>query len=397
MVISTDVLVLGGGAMGSATAWQLASRNREVTLLERFGPGHTNGASHGASRNFNNAYADPDYLDLLKLALPLWRELEQQTNTRILDQVGLVNHGARAGLEETAAALPNWGFRAEFLDRAEASSRWPGIRFDGRVLFTPDAGRVNADAAVSALQSATRALGGIVRHHSRVVSIRIESDDAVVVEVQPQDAGTGLPAGPVQTYRARRVVSTLGAWTETLLSGIVDRAGIPLLSLPRLVVTQEQPAHFRVRDESFVWPGFNHAPSAGDPTFDYWYSGVYGMLTPGQGVKAGWHGVGPVLHPDERTFTPEPVQLAALQRYVREWLPGADPDDFTAISCTYTTTQDSNFILDRVGPLIIGAGFSGHGFKFTPAIGSVLADLTTGTGSAAAQFAVSASRVLAAL
>jgi sarcosine oxidase len=112
------------------------------------------------------------------------------------------------------------------------------------------------------------------------------------------------------------------------------------------------------------------------------------MLTPGEGVKAGWHGVGPVTDPDERTFEAEPQQLAALQRYVREWLPGADADAVIPISCTYTTTSDGNFVLDAAGPVVVGAGFSGHGFKFVPTVGRILADLVEGIASPAAQFAL---------
>ena len=119
-------------------------------------------------------------------------------------------------------------------------------------------------------------------------------------------------------------------------------------------------------------------PSSGSPRYDYWYSQTYGTLTPGEGVKAGWHAVGPVIDPDARTFEPEPVQLAALQRYAREWLPGVDADAMTAISCTYTSTSDTDFLLDRVGPVVVGAGFSGHGFKFVPTVGRILADLVGG-------------------
>ncbi|MET0724839.1 MAG: FAD-dependent oxidoreductase, partial [Leifsonia sp.] len=172
------------------------------------------------------------------------------------------------------------------------------------------------------------------------------------------------------TITARRAVVTAGAWTRKLLGDVID--------LPSLVVTQEQPAHFAVLDTSFEWPGFNHRPGPDD---SWWYSGVYGMHTPGEGIKAGWHGVGPVVDPDARDFRSEPVQLAALRRYAREWLPGADADAAVEISCTYTTTPDSTFILDSVGPITIGAGFSGHGFKFTPSIGRVLADLTIGRGA----------------
>jgi sarcosine oxidase len=214
-----------------------------------------------------------------------------------------------------------------------------------------------------------------------VVSITVVSEESVLVETQPLDPVSGEPSGASETLDARRVVVTLGAWTAKLLGKSVP--------LPRLVVTQEQPAHFAAREPGLAWPGFNHAP---DPSYDYWYSGVYGMFTPGQGVKAGWHGVGPVLDPDARTFVSEPAQLAALQRYAREWLPGVDPDDFVEISCTYTTTPDSNFVVDSVGPLAIGAGFSGHGFKFTPSIGRILADLVDGSGRAPALFSLTATR-----
>ncbi|TBN56016.1 FAD-dependent oxidoreductase [Glaciihabitans arcticus] len=358
MLEQVEVVVIGGGAMGSAAARALALRGREVLLLERFGPGHKNGASHGASRNFNTAYADPDYVDLLVEALPAWRELERETRTPLLDLVGLVNHGANPDFDDTFAAMDHAGFEPEFLDPAEASRRWPGIRFDGRVLFTPQGGRVNADAAVTALQRSAATHGATVLHNARVLELTVRGVDDVLLRYE-------TPQG-VHEITARTAVVTVGAWTDKLLGTVAH---------PRLVVTQEQPAHFAVRDASIAWPSFNHTPTAGDADYDYWRSPIYGMLTPGEGVKAGWHGVGPVVDPDARDFLPEPQQLAALQRYARDWLPGVDPDEFAAISCTYTTTPDSNFVLDRIGPLVIGAGFSGHGFKFTPAVGRVLADL----------------------
>jgi sarcosine oxidase len=92
-------------------------------------------------------------------------------------------------------------------------------------------------------------------------------------------------------------------------------------------------------------------------------------------VKVGFHGVGPQVDPDRRDFLPRAAQLAALQEYVHTWLPGLEASDPVPISCTYTTTPDSIFVLDRQGPIVVAAGFSGHGFKFVLAIGRVLADL----------------------
>jgi sarcosine oxidase len=354
--LDADVVVIGGGAMGSAAAWHLAQRGRRVILLEQFEPRHKKGASHGRSRNFNLTYAQPEYVDLLADAAQQWRELEAHTGTRLLDQVGIVNHGLDGYYPAVAEALTRVGFDSEFVDKNEASRRWPGLRFESEVFFTPQGGRLDAEAAVVALQSAASDHGAVVRHSTRVRRVDVASDDRVSIEIDVN--------GATETLVARTVVVTVGAWTQKLVGGLAP--------IPKLVVTQEQPAHFAVIDESFTWPGFNHNPGARD---DWWYSPIYGMLTPGEGIKAGWHGVGPVVDPDARDFTAEPVQLAALQRYAREWIPGADADSLVDISCTYTTTPDSNFVLDRVGPVVVGAGFSGHGFKFTPAIGRALADL----------------------
>jgi sarcosine oxidase len=384
MVTRVETIVVGGGAMGAATAWQLARRGREVALLERFEPGHRIGASHGASRNFNVAYADPTYVRMLAEALPLWRELEAESGTALLDLVGVANHGPRGGFDDVHAALAAAGIPAEFLDVEDAGERWPGIRFDTRVLFNAQAGRVNADASVRALHACAAAAGADVRHRTRATRIEVV-DDGLARVVCVDDAGVA------DVFEARTAVVTLGAWTTKLLGG---DSGAPGVHLPPLVVTQEQPAHFAVRDEAMAWPSFNHFPGAAAGGYGDWLSPVYGMLTPGEGVKAGWHGVGPVVDPDARDFAAVPSQLAALQRYAREWLPGVDADAVTPISCTYTTTPDEHFVLDRIGPVVVGAGFSGHGFKFVPVVGRILADLADGSGGAPSLFA--ADRAIAA-
>jgi sarcosine oxidase len=365
-----ETVVVGGGAMGSATAWHLARRGRQVTLVERFGARHTMGASHGRSRNFNITYVDATYQDLLREAAVLWRGLEDESGVSLLDVIGITNHGAGVA-PDLADQLGALGVRARMLTPAEAQERWAGIRFDTRVLHCPDGGRIDAQEAVAALQSEAALHGGEVLLDTRVDSIEVRADDRV--EVATQD----------EVFVADTVVVTAGAWTEQLLGSH--------LSLPRLVVTQEQPAHFAVSDPTAVWPSWNHLPEPGNARYQHWYSQTYGTLTPGEGVKAGWHAVGPVTDPDARTFEPEPVQLAALQQYAREWLPGVDADSLTPISCTYTSTDSTDFVLDRVGPLVVGAGFSGHGFKFVPAVGRILADLVAGTARPPGRFSLSRS------
>jgi len=233
---------------------------------------------------------------------------------------------------------------------------------------------VRAADALVALRVAAEARGARFSYGARVRDIRVDGPDRVVVTTDDEEV------------TASRVVVAAGAWAPSLLAGLVP--------LPPLVVTQEQPVHLAVRDASAVWPSFNYLPDPSDDRTGWWPGPVYGMLTPGEGVKAGWHGTGPVTDPDRRSRRPEPGQLAALLRWADEWLPGADTTSVAPISCTYTTSPTSDFVLDRVGPVVAAAGFAGHGFKFTPAVGRVLADLVDGTApprrfSAAAQSALS--------
>lgn len=371
MVTRLDIVVIGGGAMGSATAWQLASRGREVTLLEQFEPGHTNGASHGITRNLNLGYSDPTYVGMLAESLQLWEELSTQSGSSQIARTGTVNHGNLAAQRHALAALTAAGIRAEEVSAAEASERWNGIRFTTPVLHMPDGGQLNPDLALPSFQRVAVEHGANVRHGVRVVEMKVLGDNQVRLVLET--------ASGTEVLEAQNVVVTAGAWTSYLLPESVR--------LPQLRVTQEQPLHFAPRDAQTVWPGFNHTLVPGSPGFENAYSPVYGMLTPGEGIKAGWHGTGSPTHPDYRSFTSEPKQLLALRDYARQWLPGVNADIFTEISCTYTNTPDEDFILDRIGPITLGAGFSGHGFKFTPVIGRILADLAVGSGSAPAKFA----------
>src|SRR4051812_13652944 len=161
MAVRRETVVVGGGAMGSATAWHLARRGRQVTLLERFGARHTMGASHGRPRNFNLTYVDATLQAMLREAAVLWRELEDSSGASLLELGGIATHGAGIA-PDLVEALGSLGVRASMLTPAEAHERWAGIRFDTRVVHTPDAGRLDADEAVVALQSEAARHGGEV-------------------------------------------------------------------------------------------------------------------------------------------------------------------------------------------------------------------------------------------
>lgn len=348
----TDVVVVGGGAMGSAAAWQLGRRGADVLLLEQYEPGHQRGGSHGSARIVRLAYADPFYVELAARAMARWDELEDQAGERLLVGTGAIDHGDRPTVLALAAAMETVGHRAEWLSPREAARRWPGLAFDGDVLYQARGGRVHADRAVTALQRLAAGHGAEIRHGVRVESI---SPLPSCVEVH-------TAAGPV---RAEQVVVAAGSWAPRVLAGVI--------ALPDLVVSLEQPVHFRPHDWSTPWPSFIHHQTDATTRTGLSPRGTYGMASP-DGVKVGFHGVGPEIDPDAGR-EPDPAALGALQDYVRRWIPGVDADTADPAPCPYDSTETSDFVIDRVGDITVATGFSGHGFKFTPEIGRIVADL----------------------
>jgi sarcosine oxidase len=350
-----DAIVVGAGAMGSATAWQLARRGRSVLLLEQFEPGHARGSSHGATRIFRVAYRDPLYVGLALEALALWRELEAESGEILLEQDGQLDHGAPEATAVIAQNLRAAGRACEELSPAGARERWPGMRFDRSVVFSPEGGRCHAQTTVRALQRVCAARGGELRFGARASRVVPDGDGARVVTADAE-------------YVARAVVVAAGAWVGKLLgSG---------LGLPELRVTREQPAHFAPRDARARFPAFiHHANARGGAHLGF---ATYGLWTPGLGVKVGEHGVGTPVDPDTAAPGPDPARLERLSRYVEEWFPGLEPKPVEATPCLYTSTPDEHFVLDRRGPIVVCSACSGHGFKFTPAIGRIAADLALG-------------------
>jgi sarcosine oxidase len=351
-----DAIVVGAGAMGSAAAWQLARRGRSVLLLEQFEAGHARGSSHGSARIFRVAYRDARYVALALQALPLWRELEREAGETLLEQDGQLDHGAPAAVDAIADSLKAARRPFERLSPAEAARRWPGMRFGAAVVYSPEGGRCRAQATVAALQRLCARRGAQVRFGAKVLELRADGDGVRVTTAQGED-------------EAGVVVVAAGAWVEALLRDAV--------ALPPLRVTRELPAHFAPRAPHQPWPAFIHHGASGSAGERHLGFATYGLLAPGLGVKVGEHGVGEELHPDA-PFGVDRARLERLSRYVAEWFPGLDPTPIEATPCLYTSTRDEHFVLDRRGPIVVCSPCSGHGFKFTPAIGRIAADLALG-------------------
>ena len=346
-----DVVVIGAGLAGSAAARSLARRGAEVVLLEAHDLGHRHGSSHGTSRIFRRAHPQDEYVRLSGEAQRLWGELGEEAGAPLLHRTGGIDHGPGRGLAAIAAALAREAVDHELLSAAEAAARWPGMHFEGDVLFHPDAGVVSADDAVRALVEGARAHGAEVRPQTRV--------DAV----EPLADGVVVRAGG-HTLRARRVVVAVGAWVqETLPPAARDR-------FPEVNVTQQQVFHFVRRDPDQAWPVLIH--DAGDEIYAL-PSGADGGPAPA--FKVAEHDRGKVTSAGSRDHVVDPSSRERIVAYVERWLPGLVPEVVAETTCLYTTTQDRDLVLDRAGDVVVASPCSGRGAKFAPVVGELLADL----------------------
>jgi sarcosine oxidase len=339
--MDAEVIVVGAGVMGLATARALARDGRDVLLLEQFELGHDRGSSHGTSRIFRLSYPEEPLVRLAQEALPLWRELEAEAGQALLEQTGSLEFG---DWEANRGALAAAGADYEVLEAAEVEARFPVVVAGGEpALFHPDGGFVHAARAQSALAAAGAVAGVRLLEGARVERLE-QTADAVRVET----SDGALEAGAT--------VVTAGAWARSLLE--------PLgLELP-VVATRETVSYYAVEHDGPVPSVINLAGG---------HHARYALAAPGVGLKAGLHMTGSQADPGEQG-TPDVALAAETAAWVTRQFRGATPLD-RAETCLYTTTDDERFVLERHGRVVVGSACSGHGFKFAPAIGRRLAAL----------------------
>jgi sarcosine oxidase len=321
------VAVIGAGVMGLATGWALRRRGVEATVYEQFEVGNARGSSHGRSRIFRLAYAEPEYVRLAQEAMGLWREVEAESGETLLELNGLVEV-VQTLEESTAETLEACGVRWERLDGAEAERRFPNQVPDGSfVVLQPEAGIVRADRALSALSR-----GLDVREQTRVRPEELDADAVVV---------------------------TAGSWVNELLD---EPLGVK--------TTRETLCYFRPD------AGGRPIPSVvsfkpGRHTHE-----MYSLADPKFGLKVGAHHAGSEADPNE-PGEPQAELIERITAWAKQTYRLADAEPVGAETCMYTTTPDETFILERRGRVVVGSPCSGHGFKFAPAIGERLAALAT--------------------
>jgi sarcosine oxidase len=353
-----DAVVLGLGGMGSATLSHLAKRGQRVLGIEQFSRAHELGSSGGQSRIIRLAYyEEPAYVPLLRRAYELWGELERETETDLLSLRGLLMVGGPRStvIAGAAASARLHAIAIEELSPTDIGRRYPTLRVraDEHGLFEPQAGMVVPEAAIAAhLRSAERAgaelrfacgVRGYTSRHSRIT---IELADG-------------------STIVTRRLALCAGPW----LADVAGELGLPL----------------RVQRNVQIWftPG---TPAYGADRFPVFLldrvgavAALYGFPDYGGGVKAAFHGHGITTSADALDRTIHAEDIGAVGAALDDWMPGAATTFRAGKACMYSLTPDEHFIVDthpRDARIVIAGGFSGHGFKFCPVIGEIVADLT---------------------
>ena len=355
-----DVIVVGLGAMGSATVCALASRGHAVLGLDRYSSPHAMGSSHGKTRIIREAYfEDPLYVPLVQRAYECWAELERRSGVALFTRTGglmlgppssaLVSGARRSALQHR---LPH-----EILSADDVQRRFPAFA-PGRGMigvWEPNAGVLQPELAISAALGVATACGADIHMNEAMQSWRSVADGVEVTTA-------------MGVYRARRLVLAVGAWVADALPHL----GLPV-RVQRNVLYWFAPLHRADQFTDTHFPIFlcEYAP-------DRWW---YGFPDSGDGVKVALHLNGEYTHPDALRRDVADGEVAVMRELLARFLPNANGALRHATACMYTNTTDGHFIIDAHpahANVIVASPCSGHGFKFASVLGEVLADLATG-------------------
>jgi sarcosine oxidase len=355
-----DVIVIGLGGMGSAAAYHLAARGQRVLGLEKFTPAHDRGSSHGGSRIIRQSYfEDPAYVPLLLRAYELWEKLAADSGRDVFRLTGGLFIGPPDSLTVAGSlrASREWGLPHEVLDAAEIRRRYPNFtpHLDDIALYEDKAGFARPELTVQAHIDLAAAAGATLSFGEEVLHWT-ETPGGVSVTT-----GRG-------TYTAGQLVVCPGAWAPQMLAEF----GIPI-TVERQVLYWFDPvggAGAFADQPIFI---------AEDPRGEQIY-GFPAIDGPAGGVKVAFFRRGVVCTPDTIDREVHDREIGEMRSRAADLLPALDGPLVHSATCMYSNTPDQHFVIARhpdSANVTVACGFSGHGFKFVPVVGEILADLAT--------------------
>ena len=353
-----DVIVLGLGGMGSAAAYHLAARGQRVLGLERFTPAHDKGSSHGGSRIIRQSYfEDPAYVPLLLRAYELWEALARTSGREVYRLTGGLFLGPPDCLTVAGSlrASRQWGLDHQVLDAREIRSRFPHFtpNADDVALYEAKAGFARPELTVSAHLTLAENTGATLQFGEEVIE-------------WAETAGGVTVRTARGTYTAGQLVICPGAWAPQLLADF----GVPI-TVERQVLYWLDPVGGTA---SFTdHPIFIDENAAGMQIY-----GFPAIDGPRGGVKVAFFRKGVECTPDTIDRTVHPHEVREMRDRVGQLLPALDGPCLHSATCMYSNTPDQHFVIARhpeCTNVTVACGFSGHGFKFVPVVGEILADL----------------------
>jgi sarcosine oxidase len=330
--------------------------------LDRHTPPHAFGSSHGDSRIIREAYFEhPVYVPMVQRAFELWRELEQMSGATLLTQTGGLMIGTPecelvAGARRSAEAH---GLAHELLDASDVQARFPALHpeHDMIAVWEPRAGILLPEACISTMLAQARQHGATLGFAEPVLTWEADGANIRVSTTHGE-------------YRARQLIIAAGAWVDSLL----PKPDVPFLQIERQVLHW-----FAAAEDAEVFAAQRcpvHLWQFDERRF------FYGFPDIGRGVKVAFHHDGEATTVDSVRRDVAPEEVETTRAILRRFLPAANGAHRASVACVYTNTRDGHFIVDRHPrhpQVLVASPCSGHGFKFAPVIGEILADMALAT------------------
>jgi sarcosine oxidase len=354
-----DVVVAGLGGMGSAAAAHLARRGVRVLGLDPNPPAHDQGASHGETRIVRQVYFEgAGYVPMLLRSTELWGQLERDAGVRLVTRCGALFLGDPRSrvFSGSLSTAEHWDLPHEQLDHVEIAERFPAFRPAEAVggIYEASAGFTRPEHTVAAHLRLAAEAGAELRHGEPLVSWDETADGGVAVRTE---AGS---------YSAGHLVVAPGRWAPELLAGRVSGVDVQPRTQHWFVPDGDATRVRPDRMPAWVWEREDGTETYGAPLAG----------PPEGGVKLAIHHC--------RTKAPAEFTVDEVRAAVEPVMPGVAHRHVRSVACWYAMTPDEAFVLGAMpgsaGAVTVACGFSGHGFKFAPVVGEVLADLAT-TGS----------------
>ena len=366
-----DVIVIGLGAMGSATTYQLAKSGVKVLGLDQYSPPHSFGSSHGDTRITRLAIGEgAEYVPLVKRSHEIWRKLEAQTGLELLKQTGGLimsvegaqgQHGVADFVGQTESAAIQYGIEHENLSKDQINSRFPQFNLTNEHgYYEPEAGYLIPENCVKAQLRLAAKHGAELKTGERVMSWETAGDQVTVVTT----AGT---------YGARKLIISAGSWINDLFPGHESWFKVYRQVLYWFDIEDKQ-RYGALRDMPvYIW-----VYGTGEGAMMYGFPAIDG---PNGGVKLAAEQYVTATSPHEvvREVSEQEIDEMYIHA-VKDKFPGIGRKCIKVKACMYTVTPDYKFVIDFHPDhknVIIASPCSGHGFKHSAAIGEVLSQLAT--------------------